>query len=113
MVQAESVPIRVLEERHVADAGVEPVDELHPALLELGLRALEVVDVKGDRIRARVRRAHPERLRLNDLERQRARLPLAAGARAVLLRLLELEHLAVELLGPLEIRDRDRQEIDS
>jgi hypothetical protein len=51
VVEHERVAVRIGEERHVADAGVERVaPERHAARLELGPRALDVVDVQRDGI---------------------------------------------------------------
>src|SRR3954454_25123162 len=52
MVQAEGVAVRIAEKGHVADAGVKFVDELDSPVFQLGNRALEVVHVKRDRVRA-------------------------------------------------------------
>src|SRR4051812_9029913 len=49
VVEHERVPVRVLEERHVADAGVEDVAlELEPAGLEVRARLGHVLHVQGD-----------------------------------------------------------------
>jgi hypothetical protein len=48
-VQDDGVPVRVAEEGHVADPGIDRVaDELHARLLERGPCIVHVSDAKGD-----------------------------------------------------------------
>jgi hypothetical protein len=51
VVEHQGVAVRILEERLVADAGVDGVREGDAARLELGARRLDVLDVQRDRDR--------------------------------------------------------------
>src|SRR3954467_5090581 len=113
VVQAEGVAVGVPEDRHPANTRVHVVDELHPALLELRLGPVEVVDVQRDRVRPRLRGRQPEAGRVQHLQRQRPGLELPARHLPAVLRLLALEHFTVELLRALPVGHRDHHEVDA
>ena len=51
-MQHQRVPVRVLEDSHVADAAVHCfAEELDPVRLELRARLVDVIDVERDRVR--------------------------------------------------------------
>src|SRR5262249_28117355 len=110
VVQDQQVAVRVAEVRLVADAAVERLAfELDAQRLEPRLGLLDVVDPQRDRAVARLDSAAylPH---LHALDRDVPRLELTADPAAVALRALQPEHTAVELLGPIEVRDRQEDE---
>ena len=80
--------------------GVAP--ELDAAGLELGLRRLEVLDAELERVGVGLELL-PERVRLNDRDRQVAGLELVPGMFPHCLPALEPEHLVVELHRPVDV----------
>ena len=81
MVEQEGVAVRILEEGHVADAGVKGVRERNAARLERGARGLDVLDVQRDRRPVGVKLA-ADRLGVDQLPREAAGLELAPGTRS-------------------------------
>ena len=91
VVQAEHVPVGILEERHVADARVDRVgDELDALRLELRPRRLDIVDAERERMGARLE-LPADRGRVHQLKRQVPGLELTAWDAPVVDRLLEAE----------------------
>ena len=109
-VQQQRVPVRVLEERHVADAGVDDLAvELDALGLELGARGRDVGDAQRQAGGARRERLADAR-RIEDVERD-----LAARELHVALALgldLEAERLRVEALRARNVLRQERHEID-
>src|SRR6201986_311045 len=111
-VEHEHVPVGVLEDAHVTDAGVERLAaELDALRLELLLRPPDIGRAQGDRRRMRPRERAADVLHLEEIEADvLAELVLGEA----LLRVLDLqqaERLAVEALRPLHVRDRHRDEV--
>src|SRR5690348_4460721 len=93
-MQDQDVAVRVLEVRHMADAGIDRLaEELDALARQLGARRFDVVDAQRDRAAVR-RELATDRGRVEDLQRQIAGLELAAGDPPVFLGLLEAESAA-------------------
>src|SRR5204862_2253269 len=113
VVDRQGVAVGVLEEGLVADAGVDHVaSELDAARLELGLGALEVVDVELDRVAVRAE-VDAECVRLHDRDREIAGLELSGGHVAPPLAERKAERLAVELRGAVVVLRRPVVEVDA
>jgi hypothetical protein len=108
-VQDQRVAVRVVEERHVADARVALADELDALRFELGARGGDVLDPERDPVRRARRELDALVLRLPQRERDVPSLELSGLARV----LRQLEHVAVERDRPFDVPRRDVHEINS
>ena len=105
------VALAVLEERHVADAGVAGLAlELDALRVEVRARLRDIGDAQRD-VR-RVRRECPtDQRRIDQIQRDVAGLDL--GEAAVPVRTVHAERVPVERLGPLHVLDRHGVEVGS
>src|SRR5215211_266768 len=111
VVDRQRVAVRVLEVRLPADARVDRLAlELDPTGLELGVRPVEVVDVELDRVVVGSA-LDAERVGLHHGDRQVPGLELDRGHVAPLLRLLQAEHVAIELHGGVYVLRRHGDEV--
>src|SRR5438477_8416927 len=113
-VQHELVAVRVLEDRHVADAAVERrlVEvELDALRLELLLRRLDVRHPQRDRARVRPLERLADVLHLQEVEADVLAELILGEALLRVLDLRQAERLAVEALRPFHVRDRHRDEV--
>src|SRR4051794_19996309 len=107
------VAVGIMEEGHVADAGVHGLAaELDSARLQLGPRGLHVLHVQGDGMPAGLELL-ADRLRVQHLKGEAAGFELAARSPAIVGRLGEAQHGAVELRGRGVVGDEDRCEVDA
>ena len=113
MMEHECVAIRVGEERHVADAGVECVTgELDASGLERGARRSDVLHVKREGIAGRhMFEAH--RLGVHDVEGQVPDLELRVVALGPVARPVQPKRLAVERHRPVEVAGGHGHKVDS
>src|SRR5688572_9303828 len=110
-VEHERVPVRVVEDCHVADAGVERLgDELDALRLQRALRRLDVGDAERDRRGVRALERPTDVRRVDEVEGD-VLAELVLGPALVPRDLRQTERLAVEPLRAPEIGDRDRDEI--
>src|SRR4051794_18519853 len=113
MMDRERVPIRVLEDRLLADTAVDRLrDELDATRLELCLGGVVVVDVELERrgVRAEV---DVESIDLHQRDRHGPGLELAGRHLAPLLPEGQPESLAVELPCGLPVLRREGDEVDA
>src|SRR5438445_19478 len=100
-VQHQLVPVRIFEERHVADACVARLTvELDADLLEPLPRSVDVRDTKRDVADVWAKRA-ADRCRVDQVQADVARLDL--GKPGLPRGTVEAERVPVELLSPLHV----------
>jgi len=111
-MEHQRVPVRIGEDRHVADAGVEDVAvELHAPLLEHRPGRRHVVDVQRDRVGIALV-LHPHLLRVVDAQRQVAGLELRVVALGYVHRPGQAEDRTVEVGGGGQVMGRHADKVD-
>src|SRR4051794_2932112 len=113
-VQHQRVAVGIVEERHVAHAGVEDVAvELDAAALELRARGGHVLDVQREVVGVRLELADAHLLRVHDAQCDRAGLELREVAVGAVDRARQAQGLPIELGGSFEVLRGHGDEVDA